>query len=96
MAMHMRTPQRIRLSLALQAPFSRCASKHFVIFCWLVVAIIRDPGVGTLKGALPYVPAGLSYLPLLDVLGRLGWGRGCPLRPVPPSPRSVAGAARAP
>jgi hypothetical protein len=43
-------------------PLFRCAqARHFVIFCWLVVAIICDPGVGTLKGALPYVPAGLSY-----------------------------------
>ena len=33
-------------------PLFRCAqAQHFVIFCWLVVAIIRDPGVGTLKGA---------------------------------------------
>ena len=32
-------------------PLFRCAqARHFVIFCWLVVAIIRDPGVGTLTG----------------------------------------------
>jgi hypothetical protein len=36
-------------------PLFRCPqARHFMIFCWLVVAIIRDPGVGTLKSALPY------------------------------------------
>ena len=35
MAMHMRTPQRIRLSLSLK-PLFRCAqARHFVIFCWV-------------------------------------------------------------
>ena len=48
-------------------PLFRCAQgRHFVIFCWLVVAIIRDPGVGTLKGVLPYVPAGLSYWAMIS------------------------------
>ena len=55
-------------------PLFRCAqARHVVIFCWLVVAIIRDPGVGTLKGALPYVPAGLSYWALLRMM-RSGQG----------------------
>ena len=31
-----------------------------MLFCWLVVALIRAPGVGTLKGALLSLPAGLS------------------------------------
>jgi hypothetical protein len=32
----------------------RCAqARHVVIFAWLLVAIIRDPGLGTLTGALP-------------------------------------------
>jgi hypothetical protein len=31
-------------------PFFRCSqARHFVIFCWLMVAIIRDPGAGTLS-----------------------------------------------
>jgi len=55
-------------------PLFRCAqARHFVIFCWLVVAIIRDPGVGTLKGLLPYVPAGLSYWALLRMLRSGQW-----------------------
>src|SRR6266487_4244234 len=29
----------------------RCAqAQHFLVFCWLVIALIRDPGKGTLKG----------------------------------------------
>jgi hypothetical protein len=32
-------------------PLFRCSqARHFVIFCWLLVAIIRDPGAATLKG----------------------------------------------
>jgi transposase len=38
-----------------------------------VVAIIRDPGVGTLKGALPSVPAGLSYWVLLRMVRSGQW-----------------------
>ena len=39
-------------------PLFRCTqARHFVIFCWLLVGIIRDPGAGTLKGLCPYLPA---------------------------------------
>jgi hypothetical protein len=62
-------------------PRFRCAqARHFVLFCWLVVAIIRDPGVGTLKGALPYVPAGLSYWALLRMLRSGQWDAQAVLR----------------
>ena len=31
--------------------YFRCAqAQHFLVFCWLVVALIRDPGKSTLKG----------------------------------------------
>jgi len=39
-----------------------------VIFCWLLVAIIRDPGAGTLKGLCPYLPPHLSYWVLIRML----------------------------
>ena len=40
----------------------RCAqAQHFLVFGWLVVALIRDPGTGTLKGLRPYLPAKLPY-----------------------------------
>jgi Transposase DDE domain len=55
-------------------PLFRCTqARHFMLFCWLVVAIIRDPGVGTLKSALPYVPAGLSYWALLRMVRSGQW-----------------------
>jgi hypothetical protein len=35
-------------------PLCRCAqARHLVLCCGLVVAIMRDPGVGPLQGALP-------------------------------------------
>lgn len=62
-------------------PLFRCAqARHFVIFCWLVVALIRDPGVGTLKAALPYVPAGLSYWALLRMVRSGQWDAQAVLR----------------
>jgi Transposase DDE domain len=40
----------------------RCAqAQHFLVFCWLVIALIRDPGKGTLKGLRPYLPPKLPY-----------------------------------
>ena len=40
----------------------RCAqAQHFLVFCWLVVALIRTPGKGTLKGLRPYLPSKLHY-----------------------------------
>jgi Transposase DDE domain len=36
-------------------------AQHFLVFCWLVMALIRDPGKGSLKGLKPYLPAKLSY-----------------------------------
>jgi Transposase DDE domain len=40
----------------------RCAqAHHFLVFCWLLMALIRDPGKGTLKGLRPYLPPSLKY-----------------------------------
>jgi hypothetical protein len=39
----------------------RCAqAQHFLVFCWLMVALIRAPGKGTLKGLQPYLPSQLN------------------------------------
>jgi len=39
----------------------RCAqAQPFLVFCWLVMALIRDPGTGTLKGLQAYVPPTLQ------------------------------------
>ena len=40
----------------------RCAqAQHFLVFCWLVIALLRDPGKGTLKGLRPSLPPKLPY-----------------------------------
>ena len=44
-----------------------------MIFCWLLVAIIRDPGAGTLKGLCPYLPPHLSYWALIRMLRSGKW-----------------------
>jgi hypothetical protein len=55
-------------------PLFRCSqARHFVIFCWLLVAIIRDPGTGTLKGLCPYLPPHLSYWTLIRMLRSGKW-----------------------
>jgi Transposase DDE domain len=55
-------------------PLFRCSqARHFVIFGWLLVAIIRDPGAGTLKGLVPYLPPHLSYWTLIRMLRSGKW-----------------------
>jgi hypothetical protein len=55
-------------------PLFRCSqARHFVIFCCLLVAIIRDPGAGTLKGLYPYLPPHLSYWALIRMLRSEKW-----------------------
>jgi hypothetical protein len=55
-------------------PLFRCTqARHFVIFCWLLVGSIRDPGTGTLKGLCPYLPAHLSYWALIRMLRSGKW-----------------------
>ena len=55
-------------------PLFRCAqARHFVICCWLLVGIIRDPGAGTLKGLCPSLPPQLSYWALIRMLRSGKW-----------------------
>ena len=52
----------------------RCAqAHHFLVFCWLVVALIRAPGKGTLKGLKPYLPATLPYWTTLRMVRSAQW-----------------------
>src|SRR4029453_15311751 len=39
--------------------FGCAQAQHFLVFCWLLMALIRDPGKGTLKGLKPYLPTTL-------------------------------------
>ena len=53
------------------ARYTRCSThsralslrsgQHFLVCCWLLMALIRDPGKGTLKGLKPYLPPTLQY-----------------------------------
>jgi Transposase DDE domain group 1 len=52
----------------------RCAqAQHFLIFCWLLIAVIRDPGKGTLKGLKPYLPPTLKYWTMLRMVRSGQW-----------------------
>ncbi len=40
----------------------RCTqAQHFLVCCWLLMALIRAPGTGTLKGLHAYLPPTLQY-----------------------------------
>lgn len=45
----------------LKRHFGCAQAQHFLVFCWLLMALIRDPGKGTLKGLKPYLPPTLKY-----------------------------------
>jgi DDE family transposase len=52
----------------------RCAqAQHFLVFCWLLMALIRDPGKGTLKGLRAYLPPTLHYWTTLRMLRAGQW-----------------------
>jgi hypothetical protein len=53
--------------------FSCAQAQHFLVFCWLVVALIRAPGKGTLKGLRPSLPAKLSYWPTVRMVRSGQW-----------------------
>ena len=59
------------------SPFKRhfrCAqAQHFLVFCWLLIAIIRDPGKGTLKGLHAYMPSTLHYWTTLRMVRSGQW-----------------------
>jgi Transposase DDE domain len=52
----------------------RCAQgQHFLVCCWLLMALIRDPGKGTLKGLKPYLPPMLKYWTTLRMVRSGQW-----------------------
>jgi Transposase DDE domain len=54
--------------------YFRCAqAQHFLVFCWLVVALIRDPGKGTLRGLGTYLPSKLKYWTTLRMVRSGQW-----------------------
>lgn len=52
----------------------RCAQgQHFLVFCWWLVALIRDPGKGTLKGLMSYLPPTLKYWTTMRMIRSGQW-----------------------
>jgi Transposase DDE domain group 1 len=52
----------------------RCAQgQHFLVFCWLLIALIRDPGKGTLKGLMSYLPPTLQYWTTMRMIRSGQW-----------------------
>lgn len=52
----------------------RCAqAQHFLVFCWLLMALIRDPGKGTLKGLMSYLPPTLKYWTTMRMIRSGQW-----------------------
>ena len=52
----------------------RCVqARHFLVCCWLVMALIRDPGKGTLKGLHTYLPSTLKYWTTLRMMRSGQW-----------------------
>jgi hypothetical protein len=48
-------------------------AQHFLVFCWLLMALIRAPGKGTLKGLKPYLPPTLPYWTTLRMIRSGQW-----------------------
>jgi hypothetical protein len=52
----------------------RCAQgQHFLVCCWLLMALIRAPGKGTCKGLTPYLPSTLKYWTTLRMIRSSQW-----------------------
>ena len=76
----------------------RCAqAQHFLVFCWLLIAVIRTPGKGTLKGLRPYLPSTLPYWTTVRMVRSGQWDAHAvitdlataTLRSLPPPPDGV-------
>lgn len=62
-------PEKVSEILSGFKPYFRCAqSRHFVIFSWLLVAIIIDQGKGKLKGLSQIVPAKIRYWAMMRMI----------------------------
>ena len=76
----------------------RCAqAQHFLVFCWLVIALIRAPGKGTLKGLRSSLPATRPYWTPVRMVRSGQWDAhavstdvaAATLRSLPPPPDGV-------
>jgi hypothetical protein len=69
-----RIPSKVYQALYPLKKHFRCAqARHFLVCCWLVMALMRDPGKGTLKGLHAYLPSTLKYWTTLRMLRSGQW-----------------------
>jgi hypothetical protein len=57
----------------LKRHFGCAQAQHFLVFCWLLMALTRDPGKGTLKGLKPYLPPTLKYWTTMRMIRSGQW-----------------------
>ena len=57
----------------LKRHFHCAQAQYLLIFCWLLMALIRDPGKGTLKGRTPYLPPTRQYWTTMRMLRSGHW-----------------------
>jgi hypothetical protein len=69
-----RLPRKVYQALyPLKKPFRCAQARHFLVCCWLVMALMRDPGQGTLKGLHASLPSTLNYWTTLRMLRSGQW-----------------------
>jgi hypothetical protein len=69
-----RIPSKVYQALYPLKKHFRCAqARHFLVCCWLITALIRDPGKGTLKGLQSYLPSTLKYWTTLRMMRSGQW-----------------------
>jgi len=69
-----RIPSKVYQALYPLKKHFRCTqAHHFLVCCWLVIALIRDPGKGTLKGLQSYLPSTLKYWTTLRMIRSGQW-----------------------
>jgi DDE family transposase len=55
-------------------PLFRCVqARHFLVFCWLLIALILDNGKGRLKNLCGYLPPKLRYWTLMRMVRSGQW-----------------------
>ena len=72
-----RIPRKVyQVLYSLKGHFGCAQAQHFLVFCWLLMALIRDPGKGTLKGLKPYLPPTLKYWTTVRMIRSDQWEVG--------------------
>jgi hypothetical protein len=61
-----RVPEKVYDFLFRFKPYFRCVqTSHFVLFCWLLVALCLESGKGSIKGLMRHLPERITYWSLM-------------------------------